>query len=420
MLKRSREFQVFAKPAGALCNLDCQYCYYLEKERLYPETRQFRMADDLLEEYIVQQIAMTPGDEVLFSWHGGEPTILGLDYFRRIVELERRHRPAGTHIANSIQTNGVLLTEEWCRFFAAEKFGVGLSLDGPSALHDAYRVTKDRRATHRQVMQKLRLLRRHNVPVDLLCVVHAQNVQHPLEVYHFFKEIGAQYLSFIPLVEPQPGATVGVSERTVPAEAFGRFLSTIFDEWVRHDCGRLIVQIFEEAARPSLGLGHSLCIFRPTCGDVPVVEHNGDVYQCDHFVTPEHRLGNIRETPLAELLESPAQGAFGLAKEVSLPRYCQACDVRTMCNGGCPKDRIIQAPDGEPGLNYLCAGYRRFFMHCRPYTERMAALRWEGHQPESLMEQLRAEEIAARPNAGRNDPCPCGSGRKFKACCLRE
>jgi uncharacterized protein len=255
--------------------------------------------------------------------------------------------------------------------------------------------------------------------VDLLCVVHAQNVQHPLEVYHFFKEIGAQYLSFIPLVEPQPGSPGGVSARTVPAEAFGGFLCAIFDEWVRHDMERIIVQIFEEAARPALGLGHSLCIFRPACGDVPVVEHNGDFYQCDHFVTPEHRLGNIRETPLAELLESPAQDAFGRAKEVSLPRYCQACDVRTMCNGGCPKDRIIEAPDGEPGLNYLCAGYRRFFMHCRPYTERMAALLWAGDQPESLMEQLRAEEAGALPRAGRNDPCPCGSGRKFKACCLR-
>lgn len=418
MVQRAREFQVFAKPAGALCNLDCQYCYYLQKERLYPESRTFRMPDDLLEEYIVQQTAIAPGREVLFSWHGGEPTILGLDYFRRIVELQRTHCPVGKHIANSIQTNGVLLTEEWCRFFAAEKFGVGLSLDGPSELHDAYRVTKDQRATHRQVMQSYRLLRRHTIPVDLLCVVHAQNVQRPLDVYHFFKEIGAQYLSFIPLVEPEPGSPDGVSGRTPRAEDFGRFLCAIFDEWVRHDMGRLMVQIFEEAARPAFGLRHSLCIFRPACGDVPVVEHNGDFYQCDHFVTAEHRLGNIRETPLAALLESPAQDAFGRAKHETLPRYCQACDVLTMCNGGCPKDRLIQAPDGEPGLNYLCAGYRRFFSHCRPYTERMAALLWAGGQPESLMEQLRAEEIKARPKAGRNDPCPCGSGRKFKTCCL--
>jgi uncharacterized protein len=413
-----REFQIFAKPAGALCNLDCHYCYYLKKELLYPESRSFRMSDDLLEEYIVQQVAIAPGSEILFSWHGGEPTILGLDYFRGIVELQRKHCPTGKHIANGIQTNGVLLTDEWCRFLAAERFGVGLSLDGPKALHDAYRVARDQGATHQQVMWGYRMLRRQEIPVDLLCVVHAQNVQHPLDVYHFFKEIGAQYLSFIPLVEPQPTAPGGVSERTVPADAFGDFLCAIFDEWVRHDMGRIIVQSFEEAARPAYGLKHSLCVFRPTCGDVPVIEHNGDFYQCDHFVTPEHRLGNIRETPLAELLESPAQEAFGQAKQDTLPRYCQACHVRVMCNGGCPKDRIGQTPDGEPGLNYLCAGYRRFFTHCRPYTLRMAALLWDGRPPELLMEQLRAEQVGALPDAGRNDPCPCGSGRKFKKCCL--
>jgi uncharacterized protein len=418
MVTLSREFQIFAKPAGALCNLDCQYCYYLKKELLYPGSRPFRMPDDLLEEYIVQQIAIVPGSEVLFSWHGGEPTILGLDYFRRIVELQRKHCPVGKHIANNIQTNGVLLTGEWCGFFAAENFSVGLSLDGPSALHDAYRVTTNQGPTHRQVMQAYRLLRRHKIPVDLLCVVHAQNVRHPLDVYRFFKEIGAQYLSFIPLVEPQPESPDGVSERTVPAEAFGDFLCAIFDEWVRHDMGRIIVQSFEEAARPAYGLDHSLCVFRPTCGDVPVIEHNGDFYQCDHFVTPEHRLGNLRETPLAELLENPAQEAFGRAKQEKLPRTCQACEVLEMCNGGCPKDRIVQTSAGELGLNYLCAGYRRFFTHCRPYTLKMAALRWNGQSPELLMEQLRAEKTRALPKAGRNDPCPCGSGRKFKKCCL--
>ena len=418
MVKLSREFQIFAKPAGALCNLDCHYCYYLKKELLYPGSRSFQMSDNLLEEYIVQQIAIVPGSEVLFSWHGGEPTILGLDYFRRIVELQRKHCPVGKRVANSIQTNGILLTDEWCSFFAAEKFGVGLSLDGPSALHDAYRVTKDQSATHRQVMRAYRMLRQHKIPVDLLCVVHARNVRHPLDVYRFFKEIGAQYLSFIPLVEPQPKSPHGVSERTVSAEAFGDFLCAIFDEWVRHDIGRIIIQSFEEAVRPAYGLDHSLCVFRPTCGDVPVIEHNGDFYQCDHFVTPEHRLGNIRETPLLELLESPAQEAFGRAKQETLPPTCQACEVLAMCNGGCPKDRIVQTSAGEPGLNYLCAGYRRFFTHCGPYTLKMAALVWDGQSPELLMEQLRAEKTMALPKAGRNDPCPCGSGRKFKKCCL--
>jgi uncharacterized protein len=413
----SREFQIFAKPAGARCNLDCRYCYYLEKELLYPQAGPPRMADDLLEEYIAQQIAIAPGPEVTFSWHGGEPTVLGLEYFRRIVELQGKHRPNGRRITNGIQTNGVLLTDDWCRFFAAERFAVGLSLDGPPALHDAYRVTRDGKTTHEPVMRGYRLLRKHKVSVDLLCVVHARNVQYPLDVYRFFREIGAEYVSFIPLVEPRPGSPDGVSERTVPPRAFGDFLCSIFDEWFRRDVGRIIVQNFEEAARPALGLDHSLCVFRPTCGDVPVVEHNGDFYSCDHFVTPEHRLGNTRETPLVQLLESPAQEAFGRAKQQALPTYCQECDVRGMCNGGCPKDRIVRAPDGSAGLNYLCAGYRRFFTHCRPYTVQMAS-RQEGGRPPAH----RVQEPGARtvPKTGRNDPCPCGSGLKSKKCCLKD
>ncbi len=417
--KASRDFQIFAKPAGAVCNLDCRYCYYLSKEALYPETRVFRMEGELLEDYIAQQIAMTPGPEVLFSWHGGEPTILGLDWFRHVVETQRKHRPAGKRITNSIQTNGVLLNEDWCRFLAEEKFGVGLSLDGPPALHDGFRRNKEGQATHRQVMRAYRLLRQQKVPVDLLCVVHAQNAGRPLEVYRFFREIEAQYISFIPLVEPQAGSPGGVSERTPAAKEFGSFLCAVFDQWVRRDIGRVIVQVFEEAARPPLGLDHSLCIFRPTCGDVPVVEHNGDFYCCDHFVDNAHRLGNIRHTPLRDLLESQEQHAFGRAKQETLPRWCRECPVLDMCHGGCPKDRIIAAPDGEPGLNYLCEGYRAFFHHCRPYLERMAALRRAGQPPETLMEQLRLEEAAALPKAGRNDPCPCGSGRKYKKCCLR-
>ena len=418
MAKASFEFQIFAKPAGARCNLDCHYCYYLQKELLYPETESFQMPDDLLEEYIIQQIAIAPEPAIPFFWHGGEPTILGLDYFRKIVALQRKHQPEGRRVTNSIQTNGVLLNEEWCRFFAAEGFAVGLSLDGPQALHDRYRVTKGQQPTHKQVMQGYRLLRQHKLPVDMLCVVHAQNVQYPLQVYRFFKEIKAQYLSFIPLVEPQPSAEGGVSPRTVPAGGFGIFLCTLFDEWVRQDIGRVIVQIFEEAARPAYGQDHSLCIFRSTCGNIPVIEHNGDFYSCDHFVTPEHRLGNIRETPLGALLESPVQRSFGQDKLDKLPRYCRACEVRSMCNGGCPKDRIIQTPDGETGLNYLCAGYKHFFRHCLPYTARWADLLRAGQPPERLMKILQAEDVKDRPKAGRNDPCPCGSGRKYKKCCL--
>jgi uncharacterized protein len=416
VVRASREFQIFAKPTGAACNLDCRYCYYLRKDVLYPESKSFRMPDDLLEEYIRHQIAISPEPEINFFWHGGEPTVLGIDYFRKITQLQRKHLPPGRRISNGIQTNGVLLDEDWCRFFASERFGVGLSLDGPQKLHDVYRTTKDGKATHRLVMQGYRLLRKHNVQVDILCVVHAENVRHPLQVYRFFKEIQAQYISFIPLVEPQPQS--GVSARSVPAEAFADFLCAVFGEWVRHDIGRIIVQIFEEAARPAYGQDHSLCIFRPTCGDVPVIEHNGDFYSCDHFVTPEHRLGNIQTTSLLELIDHPAQLAFGQDKWESLPRYCRECDVRTMCNGGCPKDRITLTPDGEAGLNYLCAGYRRFFSYCRDYTRQMAALRCAGQPAERMMQLLRNAEAKARPAVGRNNPCICGSGRKYKKCCL--
>jgi uncharacterized protein len=249
-------------------------------------------------------------------------------------------------------------------------------------------------------------------------VVHAGNVGHPLDVYRFFKEIRAQYISFIPLVEPEPDSPGGVSLRTVPAEAFGAFLCAIFDEWVRNDVGKVIVQIFEEAARPACGLDHSLCIFRPACGDVPVVEHNGDFYACDHFVDPGHCLGNIRTTALSDLIDHPAQLAFGKAKEETLPRFCRECGVLSMCHGGCPKDRILRTPEGEAGLNYLCAGYRKFFTHCAGTTGQMAALRLAGEPPERIMQVLRDAEVKARPAAGRNDPCPCGSGRKYKKCCL--
>jgi uncharacterized protein len=374
MAKASREFQIFSKPVGSICNLDCRYCYYLKKEQLYPKDEPFQMPDDVLEAYIVQHIDAFPGPVIMFFWHGGEPTVLGLDYFRKIVALQRKHQPPDRRIINGMQTNGILLNEQWCRFLAAEGFAVGLSLDGPQEMHDRYRITKGRKPTHKQTMRGYKLLRQHRVPCDILCVVHAHNVQHPARVYRFFKQIKAQYLGFLPLVEPQPDAEGGVSDRTVPAEAWGDFLCTIFEEWKHQDMGRVIVQLFEEAASAAFGQEHTLCIFRETCGDLPVIEHNGDFFSCDHFVDPGHHLGNIRKTPLVELLESPAQRAFGLAKLDTLPRYCQECEVRFMCNGGCPKNRILSTPDGGAMLNYLCAGYKRFFTYCRPFVEKIAAL----------------------------------------------
>ncbi|MFQ5849450.1 MAG: anaerobic sulfatase maturase [Candidatus Binatia bacterium] len=418
MVTASREFQVFTKPVGAICNMDCHYCYYLKKQDLFPEGEPFRMTDDLLEQYIVQHIQASPKSVINFSWHGGEPTILGLDYFRKIVSLQRKHQPPGRRITNGIQTNGTLLNEEWCRFLAAEGFSVGLSLDGPRELHDRYRVTKGQKPTHKQVMRGFKLLKQHRVPCDILCVVHDQNVHYPTAVYRFFKEIGGQYLGFLPLVESRKDMEGGVSCHTVPAEAFGSFLCTIFDEWVRHDVGRVTVQIFEEAARPACGVEHSLCIFRETCGDVPILEHNGDFFSCDHFVDPEHYLGNVGVTPLVEMLESPQQRRFGRAKRDALPRYCKDCEFLAMCNGGCPKDRFVRTPDGEEGLNYLCAGFKRFFAHSRPNLLKFASLMRAGQPPERLMELARAADVKASPQTGRNDPCPCGSGRKYKKCCL--
>jgi uncharacterized protein len=373
MAVASRGFQVFVKPAGAVCNLACRYCYYLGKGPSGPESGPARMPEDLLEDYIVQHIAASPDEIIRFSWHGGEPTVLGVDYFRRIVEIQRTHRPAGRTIVNGMQTNGTLLNEEWGRFLAAEEFAVGISLDGPRELHDRYRLTRDGRSTFDETMRGYGILRRLGVPTDILCVVSANNVGHPAEVYGFFKEIGTSYVTFLPLVEPRPNEPGGVSPETVPADAWGDFLCAVFDEWVSGDIGRVKVQIIEEAARTAFGQEHSLCIFRPVCGDIPVLEQNGDFYSCDHFVEAEHRLGHIRETPLVELLESPAHRAFGLLKLEKLPRVCRACEVRVMCNGECPKNRFARAPDGEPGLNYLCAGYKKFFTRVRPFVAEVAA-----------------------------------------------
>lgn len=417
MAKASREFQIFAKPTGSICNLGCRYCYYLKKEHLYPKGESFRMTDDILETFIVQLINASPDPVIRFSWHGGEPTVLGLDYFRKVVALQRKHQPPRQRITNDIQTNGILLDEEWCRFLEAEGFTVGFSLDGPQEMHDTYRVTRGQKPTYEQVMCGYSLLQQHRVSCDILCVVHAQNVEYPTQVYRFFKQIKAQYVSFIPLVEPHSDVENGVSCRTVPARAFGAFLCTIFDEWKRQDIGRVIVQIFEESAKTAFEQEHALCIFRKTCGDVPVIEHNGDFYSCDHFVDKEHLLGNISEMPLVELIDSPKQRAFGQAKLNTLPRYCRECEVLAMCHGGCPKDRFLQTPDGEAGLNYLCEGYKRFFNYCRPFVAALSTLRHRQPREQQIL-PVRDTGNRAHPKTGRNDPCPCGSGQKYKKCCL--
>ena len=385
MDNHSREFQVFAKPVGPKCNMGCTYCYYLEKEQLFPEGAAFRMPEILLEEYIVQHIEASTEQVISFSWHGGEPMMAGLDYFMKIVENQNRHFPKNRKLANGIQTNGTLLDERWCRFLSAEEFAVGISMDGPKMFHDRYRINQNGDSTFEQTLKGYHLLQKYAIPTEILCVVNAYNVHHPLEVYRYFKGIGAKFITFLPLVEAQLEASSGVSEHSVPAEAFGEFLCSIFNEWKDHDIGTVKVQIFEEAIRTAFGQDHTLCIFKSTCGGVPVVEHNGDFFSCDHYVNDLNRIGNILETPLAELLDSPEQRAFGRAKLGTLPRYCLECGVRDMCGGECPKNRFIKTPAGEEGLNYLCAGYKKFFTHCRPFVKEVGEA-WQ-HQNQKGSEQ---------------------------------
>jgi uncharacterized protein len=373
MKKKSREFQIFAKPVGAFCNLQCKYCYYLEKKDLYPGNRSFIMNDEILEMYIRQHIEASTDEVIGFSWHGGEPMLAGIDFFRNIVELQRKYKPSGRTIINGIQTNGTQIDEEWSRFFAKENFFVGISIDGPGDLHNKFRYTKNKKPVLQEVLKGYELLKKNGVLGEILCVVNSLNVKYPLVVYQFFKQLGAKYITFLPNVVQQKDSVTGVSRETVPSDEFGIFISTIFDEWIENDIGKIKIQIFEEAARTAFNQDHTLCIFKVNCGGVPVVEHNGDFYSCDHYVSPEYLVGNIKETSLADLLDSDRQKAFGLVKSKTLPRYCLECEVRSMCNGECPKNRFIKTPDGEPGLNYLCTGYKMFFNHCRPFVEAIAA-----------------------------------------------
>ena len=368
----SREFQVFAKPAGSACNLRCRYCYYLEKKKLYPDTDHFLMAYNILEEYIKQHIEASTESTINFSWHGGEPLLAGINFYRNVLRLQSSYNREGRRIVNGIQTNGTLLNEEWCRFFAEEGFIIGMSIDGPEEPHNKFRRTKDDRTTWRKVISGFQLLKKHSVIPEILCVVNSENVKNPLVIYDFFKHIGAKYITFLPLVEPETDSEGGVSRNSVPSEEFGHFLCEVFDTWVENDIGEIKIQVFEEVARTAFDQEHTLCIFKINCGGVPVVEHNGDFYSCDHYVDKDSLLGNIMDHSLTSFLESERQKLFGLSKSISLPEYCIECEVRAMCNGECPRNRFILTPEGEPGLNYLCKGYRCFFNHCRPFVEAIA------------------------------------------------
>lgn len=374
MKKLSREFQIFVKPVGAECNLRCTYCYYLDKKALYPSAKKTLMSDNILEKYIIQHLESSE-PVISFSWHGGEPLLAGLNFYKKVVNLQKRHKPQGSIVMNGIQTNGTLLNDEWCRFFKSENFTVGISLDGPERFHDRQRLTVDRKPVFSKVMNGLRILQKFRIPVEILCVVSSANVEHPGEIYNFFKASGAQYLSFLPLVNTKPGSSEVTSD-SVPSEKFGEFLIAIFDEWVAKDIGKIKIQIFEEALRTAFRQGHTLCIFRETCGGVPIIEHTGDFYSCDHYVDPNHLIGNISDGSVSEFLECDAQLRFGDQKRDLLPRYCKECHVLGMCNGECPKNRFLNSPSGEPGLNYLCKGYKLFFTHSRPFVEAVSNV-WE-------------------------------------------
>jgi uncharacterized protein len=402
-------FHVLAKPTGAFCNLDCKYCFYLDKERLYPGS-DFRMPDAVAESYVRQLLEAHRAPQVTIAWQGGEPTLMGLDFFRRTVERAAAHRKRGTTIQHTIQTNGVLLDDQWCGFLREQGYLVGLSLDGPREMHDAYRVDKGGQPTFERVMRALHLLQKHGVEHNILTTVHAANAAHPREVYRFLRDnAAARFIQLIPIVERVPGPAL-VTARSVRPKDWGAFLIEIFDEWVRRDVGRVFVQTFDAALGSWLGAHPGLCLFAETCGDAVALEHNGDLYSCDHFVDPAHHLGNILETPLAELVGSPRQRRFGLDKRDRLPRYCRECEVRFACNGECPKNRFIETPDGEAGLNYLCAGYRRFFNHVDPYMQRMAALIRERRPPSGITAELsRAPALRRRADAPRGARTPRGT-----------
>ena len=395
-------FHIMTKPVGPICNLDCKYCFYLEKENLYPNTRHWEMPPDVLERYIQQYIAAQPLDEVHFAWQGGEPTLLGLDFFRTVVALQRKYAD-GKGIHNALQTNGTLIDDGWGQFLAEHKFLVGVSIDGPRELHDHYRVDKGNAPTFERVMRGLRKLKEHKVEFNTLTVVNRHNSQYPLEVYRFLKEIGSGFMQFIPVVErkaAEPGSDglvliqpsfdrpAEVTEWSVEPLAYGRFLAQIFDEWVKKDVGRYFVQQFDVALESWLGMEASLCVFRKTCGSALAMEHTGDLYSCDHFVYPENKLGNVMEIDLEQMVGTQQQKKFGLDKLNSLPRMCRQCDVRFACNGECPKHRFLTTPDGEPGLNYLCAGYKHFFHHIDPYMQFMAAELRAGRPPANIMRLL--------------------------------
>jgi len=441
-------FHLMTKPIGPICNLGCEYCFYLEKEALFGKGEKWRMSDEVLERYVRQYIEAQPVDTVTFAWQGGEPTLLGVDFFRKAVALEKKYA-GGKRIENSIQTNGTLLDEEWCAFFKENGFLVGISVDGPQPLHDTYRVTKNGKGSYDKVMRGLELLKKHGVEYNTLTVVNRANSQRPDEVYRFLRNTGSQYIQFIPLVERRADAAAGklglelatppgaspefgyrepegngggaggcgagcgcasgietggedaVTDWSVRPVDYGNFLCAVYDRWVQRDVGRVYVQHFDTALAKWLKVPGGVCHFAETCGRALAIEHDGNVYACDHYVYPGFRMGNVLDDELADLVDSGRMQNFGNAKRDTLPRYCRECEVRFACNGECPKHRFTPTPDGEPGLNYLCAGYKRFFKHIAPGMEIMAGLYRQQRSPAEIMPAMKRDRKLLAKVLGR-------------------
>ena len=393
----AKPLYVMLKPAGAHCNLACKYCYYLEKNKLYPTAQRHLMSDEMLEQFTREYIEAQTMSQVLFTWHGGEPLLRSIDFYRKALSLQQKYA-GGRRIDNVIQTNGTLLTDEWCEFFAQNHWLVGISIDGPQPDHDHYRLTAAGKPSWKKVMQGIKLLKKHGVEWNAMAVVNAYNVNHPLEFYRFFKENGCQFLQFTPIVERQTrhedGRTLAsladkdeipLSEASVTPEQWGYFLSAIFDEWVRKDVGKIFVEIFDCTLANWMGISPGICAYSKECGHAGVMEHNGDVYSCDHFVFPEYKLGNIRDHSLIDMLYGEQQQEFSRLKHSSLPRQCKECDMEFACHGECPKNRFMKDKYGDSGLNYLCPGYYHYYQHVAPYMDYMKQELMAQRPPSNIM-----------------------------------
>lgn len=378
-------FHLMAKPAGPDCNLRCSYCFYCEKEAFFPDTSSFRMSDQVLDAYTREYIAAQLGPELVFDWQGGEPTLLGIKFFKQALELQRKYGE-GRQISNTLQTNGILLDDDWCRFLAQNHFLVGLSMDGPEEVHDACRIDRAGMATFKRVFSALKLLQKHGVELNILATVNRVSSQKPLEVYRFFREQGVRFIQFIPIVGQEAGQTIAATGCSVEPKQYGACMTRIFDEWLRHDVGSMFVMNFEWTLAAWAGAGPGVCWLAPRCGGNLILEHNGDIYSCDHFMYPACRIGNILDGDLNIVVQSPDQIAFGAAKETALPTCCRSCEHLFVCQGGCPKHRFFIAPDGEPGLNYLCEGYQAFHQHVRPAMQQMVQLIRRGAPVSGIMQ----------------------------------